>query len=88
MLAGRPILACVGAKSEVAGVISAAQCGWIIPAADPDAISEKLLLISQYSQKELEEYGKRGRDYALKEMTKMANLPKLISLMDSVTSGT
>jgi glycosyltransferase involved in cell wall biosynthesis len=87
MLVGRPILACAGAKSEVARVISTAQCGWTISVANPEAICEKLLSLSEYPQEELAEYGKRGRAYALKEMTKMANLPKLIQLMDSVATS-
>jgi putative colanic acid biosynthesis glycosyltransferase WcaI len=88
MLAGRPILACVGEKSEVARVINTARCGWTTPVTNPEAISERLLSLSQYHQEELEEYGKRGHDYAVKKMTKMANLPKLIKLMDSVARDT
>lgn len=88
MLAGHPILSCVGEKSEVARIINTARCGWTIPSTNPQVISEKLLSLSQCSQEELEEYGKRGRDYAMQEMTKKANLPKLIKLMDSIASGT
>jgi glycosyltransferase involved in cell wall biosynthesis len=86
MFAGRPILSCVEEKSEVARVINAARCGWTIPVANLETISQKLVLLSQYSQEELDEYGKRGRAYAVKEMTKMSNLPKLKKLMERVAN--
>ena len=84
MLAGHPVLSCVEGKSEVARIINTARCGWIVAAAEPETIAEKLCLLSQDSQEELDEYGKRGREYAVKEMTRTANLPKLIKLIDSV----
>ena len=87
MLAGHPILSCASKASELARVISTANCGWTIPVADPEAISKTLVRLSERSPAELEEYGKRGREYALKEMTKAANLPKLIKLMASVANS-
>lgn len=86
MLAGRPILSCVNEKSEVARVIHAAQCGWTIPRTSPEVVSEKLSWLAKRPREELEEYGKRGRNYALKEMTKVANLPKLIGLMQKIAN--
>lgn len=87
MLAGRPILACAGEHSEVARVIHRAECGWTIPACDPETIAQKLVQLSQCSAAELETYGKRAKEYAEQEMTKKANLPKLVKLLNSVASG-
>jgi glycosyltransferase involved in cell wall biosynthesis len=83
MLAGRPVLSCVGEESDIAKVVHDAACGWVIAPRNPEAISQEILLLSQKPASELEEFGKHGRSYALQHMTRKANLPKLITLLQS-----
>jgi colanic acid biosynthesis glycosyl transferase WcaI len=84
MLAGRPVLSCVAEGSEIAAIISEAGCGRVIAPGKPDAIAQEISSLSQRPPGELEEFGKRGRTYALKHMSRKANFPKLVSLVESM----
>jgi glycosyltransferase involved in cell wall biosynthesis len=84
MLASRPILCCASDESDIAKIVVDAACGWAIPPGDEDAISKEILLLSQQPVGELETFGERGRSYALQHMTRKANLPQLVSLIESM----
>lgn len=61
LAAGRPVLAAVDERSEVANVINEADCGAAVPPDNPSAFNEALdRLINQ----DLEQIGKRARAYA------------------------
>ena len=83
MLAGRPILCSAGEKSDIANIIDEAACGWVIPTDSPEVISQRILSLSQQPPDELHKFGERGKSYALKNMTKTVNLPKLVNLIQS-----
>ena len=84
MLAGRPVLCCATDDSDIAQTIGSASCGWVIPAGDPALISRKLRTLSQRPPDELRRLGDSGRSYALRYMTRAANLPRLVDLIQSV----
>jgi glycosyltransferase involved in cell wall biosynthesis len=84
MLAGRPILCCAIDQSDIARVIADAACGWAIPPDNTDEISQQIRSLSRQPAGELEKFGERGRNYALQHMTRDANLPGLINLIESV----
>ena len=50
MAAGRPIVAAVNENSEAARVIRRAQCGVIVPAEDPEALSTAMLALTETIQ--------------------------------------
>lgn len=84
MLAARPILCCAAEDSDIARVIAKAGCGWIIPAGNPDVITRMLLALSKEPPQELRRFGEQGRNYALRHMTRSANLPRLVDLIERV----
>jgi len=84
MLAGRPVLSCVSEESDIARIIGDAACGWVIPPGNPDEISQKILLLSEQRASQLEILGERGRSYVLQHLTRRANLPKLVHLVESI----
>ncbi len=84
MLAGRPILCAANRESDIARTIAAADCGWVIPSEDPGVMAQRVLALSQRPSCELSAMGQRGRDYAIKFMTKSANLGKLVNLILSI----
>jgi glycosyltransferase involved in cell wall biosynthesis len=62
MLAAKPILESGGAPVSM---VETAQCGWRCNAADPKAIAQHLIAISQCSKTELNQLGQRAKDYVL-----------------------
>lgn len=85
MFVGRPILACVDEKSEIALIIRDAVCGWVIPPDDVDVLAQKILCLSKYAPDELQKFGNRGRDHAHMHMSMAANLPKLVGLIEEIS---
>lgn len=84
MLSGRPVLACVHRDSDTARIIQAAGCGWIVAPDAPTELLETLRRLTDTPQDELDARGARGRDYALRHMTRQACLPTLIRLVTGV----
>jgi len=82
MLAARPVLSCVAEESDIADMLGSACCGWVIPPDNPQALAEKILSLSKFEPRERMIYGEQGRQYALEHMTRAANLPRLIDLIE------
>lgn len=86
MLAGRPVLCCATDDSDIARTIRKAACGWTIPAEEPSTIARMLLALSLEPSEDMRRFGQQGRSYALRHMTRAANLPKLVELIENVGS--
>ncbi len=62
MGAARPVLASVRKDSELARLIDAAGCGWVVEPDDPDALADRLL--QAYDKRaDLHEIGRQGRAF-------------------------
>jgi colanic acid biosynthesis glycosyl transferase WcaI len=60
-----PVVASIDEGSETARIIQSAQCGVVVPAEDPSALSKAVM--SLYRDEAMRsEMGKRGREYALR----------------------
>ena len=81
MLSGRPVLAMVLGNSDTAKLIIGAKAGWVIPPDDPAGAAAALKVIAASSREDLRAAGTRGLDYALRHLTREANLPKMIQLL-------
>lgn len=65
MASGRPFVAAIGSRSEVARIARAHECGVIVPAGQPDALAEALrALLSDRSWRE--RLGRNGRTALLR----------------------
>lgn len=84
MLAARPILACVEENSDIAATLRRADCGWIIPTDDQQALAQKVRALSELSPQALKSYGEHAQQYALTHMTRAVNLPRLIDLIEKI----
>jgi colanic acid biosynthesis glycosyl transferase WcaI len=84
MLAARPILCCAADNSDIARTVGHAACGWTIPVGNPNLVAQMLITLSQEPADELRRFGRQGRNYALRHMTRGANLPRLVNLIQSV----
>ena len=84
MLAARPVLAIVLPESDTAQVINDAGCGWVVSPDNVNQLAEKIKKLSSIPSKILEGMGLLGREYALKNFTTEALLPKVMNVIENV----
>lgn len=83
LASGRPILALVGEKTEVARVIHQFQCGIVINDYDPSSISREILRL--YNDTSMREYfGKNGREIFEKKFTSTTAITRYIKLINEI----
>ena len=81
LLSGRPVLAMVLGNSDTARLIAEAKAGWVIPPDDPAGVAAALKVIAASTRENLRAAGTQGLDYALRHLTREANLPRMIRLL-------
>lgn len=84
MFSSKPILACVDEGSDVEYIIKTSKCGWLCPAEDIESLTKLMGKIISAPEDERIAMGVQARKFALEEMTKEANLTKLISVFSKI----
>ena len=84
MLSGKPILASIDSDSASVRYIQDAQCGITVEPNSIDALKEGFVRFGQMSDSELQTMGSNSKLFANSNLTRKANLPKLISLFDEI----
>lgn len=84
MLSGKPILASVDGDSATVRYIREAQCGIVVEPDDKESLKEGFVQFGKMLQKELEIMGDNSKLFAEKNLTRKANLPKLIKVFDDI----
>ncbi|MFN0111812.1 MAG: glycosyltransferase family 4 protein [Blastocatellia bacterium] len=69
MASGRPVLASVPLDSEIAGLVTLANCGVNIPPEDPAAMAETILSLARQPEK-LRQFGANGRRYVEEHLSR------------------
>ena len=84
LFSSKPVLACVEEESDVANIISEANCGFVV---EPENIESLVLAMKQVYNMEkssLKKLGVNGREYAVKNLSKKENLQKVIDVIESI----
>jgi glycosyltransferase involved in cell wall biosynthesis len=82
MLSGKPVLAAVDTDSDTAETVRDADCGWITDSENIAVISGLIDEIQKLPESHLEVIGKNGHEYAIRNLSKGANLKKMIKLIE------
>jgi len=82
MLSEKPIIACVDKDSDTANAIEQANCGWIVPAEDEEALAQTMIMAVSEKESVLRSYGRNGFNYALENYSKKTNLQKLLTIIN------
>lgn len=80
MLAGRPIIASYGGFRSM---IDEAQCGIFIPTNDSGALASAIFELALLPSRELQEMGKRGRDWLTRERSYDVLSKQYLALLDA-----
>jgi glycosyltransferase involved in cell wall biosynthesis/ribosomal protein S18 acetylase RimI-like enzyme len=86
MLAARPILALALPRSEIASIVKDAGCGWVIQPDLADKLAIKLEELASEKQANLDGKGLAGREYARKNLTTHACMPRVINVIKAAAS--
>ena len=81
LMADKPVIALVHPESESAEIIRSAEAGWVTSPDDEEALAECIRSVSELDPKLLRERGSNGRSFALTNLSRDANLPKMIDLI-------
>jgi len=84
MFSKKPIIACVESDSDTAFIINNAECGWIVPPEDTDALARQMQWVARLDKNELDKRGENGFKYAMNNFSANANLIKLVSVFTEV----
>jgi glycosyltransferase involved in cell wall biosynthesis len=86
MLAGRPIIAQALRDSDVARTIAEASCGWVVEPDHPQELAAMMQEAIALPTAERERRGRAGREYALKNLVRSANLPRVIAVLEKAAN--
>jgi glycosyltransferase involved in cell wall biosynthesis len=81
MLSSKPVIACVEEGSGIANAILQADCGWIVPPGNEDALSETMKAALSSSKDDLMVMGSNGFNYALENFSRETNLRRLTGII-------
>ena len=83
MLSGRPVLASVDEDSTTAAYIRKSGSGLVVGPDDIQAMADAFRRLCEMSSEQLEEMGRNSREFALKNLTRAVNLPKVVSAVEN-----
>jgi glycosyltransferase involved in cell wall biosynthesis len=81
MLSSKPVIACVEEGSGIANAVLQADCGWIVPPGNEDALSETMKAALFMRKDDLMVMGSNGFKYALENFSRETNLRKLTGII-------
>jgi glycosyltransferase involved in cell wall biosynthesis len=82
MLSARPVIALAHPDSDLSEIIAASECGWVIEPGQPGRLAEAIRGVMALSPEERRRIGQCGRRYALANLTRQSNLPRLIEILE------
>lgn len=87
MLAARPVLVLALPDSDVADIVARAQCGWVVEPDDPERLAAKIKEVEALSSAELARRGQAGREFALRHLSRSANVPRVIDILEQAAGS-
>jgi colanic acid biosynthesis glycosyl transferase WcaI len=86
LAAGRPVIVAADADSETARLVNEAECGVAVPPDRPDLIAAAIR-DAHDGRLDLEEMGRRGREYVEREADRPVALARYRTLIDSIVQN-
>lgn len=84
MLSGKPVIASVELDSDTANIIRSSNSGIVTPPDKRDELKNAFMQYAQLGCKDFEEQGKNSRKYAKKNLTREANLSKVVGAVNNI----
>lgn len=88
MFSAKPILASVDIESDTAQCIIDSDSGWVIPPEDKDCLVQMFRTIYNLESSTLREKGNNGKKFAMENLSRGSNLPRLITAVNKILHTT
>jgi glycosyltransferase involved in cell wall biosynthesis len=82
-LSARPVVAAVLSGSDTAMAVRDNGAGWVVEPDSVEVMANAILAASEMSGEDLNRMGLAGRDYALRNLTREANLPRVVQIVEN-----
>jgi len=86
MLSGKPVIACVEKNSDVDGIITKGNFGFVVEPENVDSLAVCMKKVYNMQKIELQTLGSNAKQYALLNFTRYVNLNKLLTLIEELTN--
>jgi glycosyltransferase involved in cell wall biosynthesis len=89
MLRGKPVIAQIHGESDTALMLDKAGAGWVLPPDRPDLLAAAIRQVAALDGETLARKGQDGKRYALENLCRELNLPKVLNILRSaaLTAG-
>jgi glycosyltransferase involved in cell wall biosynthesis len=84
LFSAKPVIACVETESDVANILNEAGCGFVVEPENIDAIALIMKKTYGMEKSQLEKMGHNGKNYAVLNLSRKANLPKVLKIIKEV----
>ena len=82
LFSAKPVIACVEPESDVANILKDCHCGVVTDPENVDALALVMKKVRKKENAELEEMGQKGKRYAILNLSKEANLSRVITIIE------
>ena len=87
LLSARPVIALAHADSDLADLISKSECGWVVEPDQPERLAGMIKGVMNLGPVGRKHHGQIGRVFALQNMTRMNNLPRVINIIEKAAQA-
>ena len=87
LFSAKPVIACVEPESDVANILNEAGCGFVVEPENVNALAMIMEEVYSMGESDLIEIGQHGKDYAILNLSKKANLQKVVSIIENISNG-
>ncbi len=84
LFSAKPVIACVETESDVANLLNTAGCGFVVEPENTDAIALEMQKTYYMEKSHLEMMGQNGKNYAVLNLSRKANLSKVLKIIEEV----
>ncbi len=82
MMTARPVVALAVPRSDLADLVTKAECGWLVEPDQPDLLANVLKEVATYDKSVLQRRGQAGREFALTHLSRNACLPQIVEILE------
>lgn len=84
LFSAKPVIACVEEESDVAAILHESECGFVVEPENVDAIALTMKEYYGMDKTQLQQMGQRGKNYAISNLSKQANLNKVVAIIEDI----
>jgi hypothetical protein len=82
LFSAKPVIACVEEQSDVANILNETNCGLVTKPESVEDLNVAMKRMYETRRADLQLMGEKGKDYAISNLSKHANLSRLVTVIE------